>query len=843
MKPLFITGSPRSGTTALADYLNEHESILICRERYKYGRRITPDLFTFERILDYKERETNIPREYHVDLLEKKDPAKLKWIGDKLPAYVRRLKKLHRDNPEAHFIVLYRPVEEVAESFQQRADDPRDTWPSKNGFERGVEMWNSALAHTRDFVESVRDPRILIVSYHDFFSQNEASIQSISRFLDIEFDEMVREIWNTMSHKYEDRRRRKTQLDDKQIAYIQENKDHTAEKWMLDLIDKQRSVPTQILDKEPDQGVPAKRGVQVELESQLKDAQRRARRLRKRNQRLTAKTNDLTRQVQNLTRQLHSMQNSKTRRLSNKLRAIPARVLNKAVAVLPKGRYPRAAKDTGLHLDGYDFIDFGASKGGSINLGVKQLGGTKGLGIDMDPKKVKLMKSKGYDCIEADVTQLGFPSDSVRFVVMSHFLEHLPNLQAVEDSIKSAARVASDFLFIQGPYFDADEFLESRGLKFYWSDWHGHPCHLTTHQLREILSKLGLHDYVMMGCEEVTSSEDPAVHPLNSPIDQHAYDPEIHPEKPLMEFPQPLYRSIVCCVRLRPIEYWESILRTRKACQRLEASAVEHPADFRKTSAPEISPVNIAVPPDQNSTVNEHMEAIIKRLMLVRRWSYLRYLHMREGLNHAEGVESVLAIGCGRGYAEVALALEFPEIHFHLTDVESERTPNYHIAQKLVDSWGLKNVTFGIRDILTPQPNRYDLVASVEVLEHIENDVLAAQRMREAANKYVFALIPFADKAANSNEALRARVYESHEHCRVGYDEEDLRKLFPDIIAVRGCYWRERGGKLRERLNRMSDDEIKANLTELQAEAQQDIVDTVPTALSEAQGIWMLAKV
>ncbi len=90
------------------------------------------------------------------------------------------------------------------------------------------------------------------------------------------------------------------------------------------------------------------------------------------------------------------------------------------------------------------------------------------------------MSEAGYDCAQGDATNLDFPPDSVRFAVMSHFLEHLPDLSMVKDAIKSAARVASDFLFIRGPYFDSDEYLRSFGLKFTWSDWHGHTCHLTT---------------------------------------------------------------------------------------------------------------------------------------------------------------------------------------------------------------------------------------------------------------------------------------------------------------------------------------------------------------------------
>lgn len=134
------------------------------------------------------------------------------------------------------------------------------------------------------------------------------------------------------------------------------------------------------------------------------------------------------------------------------------------------------------------------------------------------------------------------------------------------------------------------------------------------------------------------------------------------------------------------------------------------------------------------------IEGMHRRFILKRKWAYLRYIHVREALLLTKDVESVLVIGSGHGFAEITLALEFPKIHFHLTDVVTETTPNYHEAQRLVNQWGLSNVTFGIRDILTPERGRYDMVSSVEVLEHIRNDALAVAQMRAAANKYVFAL-------------------------------------------------------------------------------------------------------
>ena len=159
-----------------------------------------------------------------------------------------------------------------------------------------------------------------------------------------------------------------------------------------------------------------------------------------------------------------------------------------------------------------------------------------------NPEKVRQMCKKGYVCIEGDITSLDIPMDSFRFVTISHTLEHLRDLVEVRKTLESAVKVATDFLFIRGPYFDADGLLQTQGLKFFWSDWSGHPCHLTTGQLREILQDMGLGDHVMMVRSVVKDSSHAAIHPLNSPRNQHGYIPGLHPAKPLVVFDPPCTR-------------------------------------------------------------------------------------------------------------------------------------------------------------------------------------------------------------------------------------------------------------------------------------------------------------
>ena len=303
MKLLFIGGPPRSGTTALADYLNQHPELLVCMERYKWvpPHEIRPELFTFERILDYRPSfrgdrpETNTPQEHHVALLAGKDPERLSWIGDKTPAYVEQLRWLSENNPGASFILTYRPLEDVAESFEARSKDPEDPWLF-GGFEAGVEQWNAAMKSTRNFVKSAMNLNVLILSYHDFFYDNQAVIPLLSRFLDIEIDQSTQDAWMRMSRGFEARRRTKEALSGEMLAYIEANKNEAAERWVLDYIRRQR----QELELYPPEAAHALVEERRLSAGRIAKERARSRSLKQEVEALRARTRDLEQQLQNM---------------------------------------------------------------------------------------------------------------------------------------------------------------------------------------------------------------------------------------------------------------------------------------------------------------------------------------------------------------------------------------------------------------------------------------------------------------------------------------------------------------------------------------------------------------
>jgi glycosyltransferase involved in cell wall biosynthesis len=242
--------------------------------------------------------------------------------------------------------------------------------------------------------------------------------------------------------------------------------------------------------------------------------------------------------------------------------------------------------------------------------------------------------------------------------------------------------------------------------------------------------------------------------------------------------------------------------------------------------------------------LEEKLAEIKLRLMLRRKWAYLRYLHQRQAFLLTKDVETFLSIGCGLGLAELALALEFPDVQFHLTDFDTTRLT---MAERIVKQWSLSNVTVGRYDVLTTPKNRYDLVASIEVLEHIQNDILAIDHMCLASQKYVFALVPFAPLHIKADPKLQDYVWRKFEHYRYGYSADDLNCIFTnlgqEVMIIRGCYWRDAGFEFRQNNEKLSDDEIRLQFPSLVRQAEKDIRASIPDTLEQAAGIWTLVKI
>jgi SAM-dependent methyltransferase len=203
-------------------------------------------------------------------------------------------------------------------------------------------------------------------------------------------------------------------------------------------------------------------------------------------------------------------------------------------------------------LSGVDFLDLGCSRGGSIAYCRKRFGAGVGVGVDNDPRKVEEAKAAGVRAVVADARTLRLPNE-VRFVSMMQFLEHLPDLSAVESVISSACETASDFIFIHHPSFEGEEYLQALGLRQYWWHWRGHPAHVQVSDYCRMFDRIGAHQYMIRYIHPIESSDHPSILPSSAPIDQFDYDATKHAIKPSVRFLRPVWRFQEIFIATRPV--------------------------------------------------------------------------------------------------------------------------------------------------------------------------------------------------------------------------------------------------------------------------------------------------
>lgn len=216
-----------------------------------------------------------------------------------------------------------------------------------------------------------------------------------------------------------------------------------------------------------------------------------------------------------------------------------------------------------MDVQGYDYFDFGCSSGGNMEFIKRFWPSMRGLGIDIDEEKIIKARAAGHDARVQDILRLS-DTKLVRFVTMSHFLEHLDGVECAGRMIRKAVAVADDFVFIRQPWFDADGVLLRHGLKFYWSHWRGHRNKMTSLDFHSILSaevaRKTIRGFEIYGRRHVDHSSHEAIIPLAAPVDQHAYDQKLHGPKGAVELPTRAYCEIVIRIDIGEVTGAQALL-------------------------------------------------------------------------------------------------------------------------------------------------------------------------------------------------------------------------------------------------------------------------------------------
>lgn len=220
----------------------------------------------------------------------------------------------------------------------------------------------------------------------------------------------------------------------------------------------------------------------------------------------------------------------------------------------------RAALLQQLRQRKFDFLDLGCSRGGSMEQAKHLFNAKRGLGIDIDKAKIEQAVAAGHDAMVCDIHDIPMRA-FVRFCTLVHFLEHVPNRKDVKLFIRRAIAVSREFVFIRQPYFDSDGYLLRRGLKLFWSDWHGHPNTMSSLDFHTILAPLRnagtIGDYSIHLRGPINSSAHEAVLPLGTPTDQPHYNPAIHPPKAMdIEFDECAFEEVVVFITKPGVEHY-----------------------------------------------------------------------------------------------------------------------------------------------------------------------------------------------------------------------------------------------------------------------------------------------
>jgi hypothetical protein len=156
---LFVSGAARSGTTALGAVLNLSSEVLVFIERYPGYYGYSKSLFDWDKLCAMR---GHPHEEANKELLKRYEQVRL--IGDKRPNFALTLRPTmdRFSADEVSIVHIVRDPIEVGLSFERRAANQRDAWPSDRGFAVAIEEinWNNyeilRALQREDWARSIR---------------------------------------------------------------------------------------------------------------------------------------------------------------------------------------------------------------------------------------------------------------------------------------------------------------------------------------------------------------------------------------------------------------------------------------------------------------------------------------------------------------------------------------------------------------------------------------------------------------------------------------------------------------------------------------------------------------
>ncbi len=135
----------------------------------------------------------------------------------------------------------------------------------------------------------------------------------------------------------------------------------------------------------------------------------------------------------------------------------------------------------------------------------------------------------------------------------------------------------------------------------------------------------------------------------------------------------------------------------------------------------------------------------------------------------------ILDAGCGHAYATLWLARNYPQYHFWAIDADPNLVAN---GEKIARHLGLGNVEFIQADICNVRLEEiavFDLIFSIDLLEHIDDDVGLLRALRKALTPCGYLILHLPRRHQEHRRFFRA--FKSHitpDHVRDEYTADEI---------------------------------------------------------------------
>jgi hypothetical protein len=188
---LFVSGTPRSGTSALGRLLKSHADVTVYNELYSDRHGYLPAMFVPENIreLHRRGRLPMLDRFNNLDVLHRTPTTR--WVGDKRPNFMRSaaLTLAHFRDRDVVVVHVVRDIRAIAESYRRRAE--KGNWPASRDHTVAVAEANMNNRAVLSVAGALAPRHRLVVLDYDRFWVSPESLRRLLASIDLDPGRML----------------------------------------------------------------------------------------------------------------------------------------------------------------------------------------------------------------------------------------------------------------------------------------------------------------------------------------------------------------------------------------------------------------------------------------------------------------------------------------------------------------------------------------------------------------------------------------------------------------------------------------------------------------------------